>query len=157
MMGRRTTRGLNTGVPFMAEKRIDPARALPNKRRELFCALYADKFWGRPADALLAAKFKPRAGQEEKSALRLLDDPEMAARVKHLREQKSELSVADPAWIKDHFVEIVKKAEKDSDRIRALTGLQKAIAPLSPKKRQGEGADAEQPELPLFEGGDDGV
>jgi len=56
-------------------------------------------------------------------------------------------------------VEIVKKAEKDSDRIRALTGLQKAIqGPSAPQRRKGPEAEgaAVQPELPLFEGGDDG-
>ena len=65
--------------------------------------------------------------------------------------------MADPAWIKDHFVEIVRKAEKDSDKIRALAGLQKAIAPQTPKRRGLEDCALEQPALPLFEGGDDGV
>jgi len=141
----------------MGNAKQDTAKPLPNKRRELFCALYAGEFWGRPADALLAAKFKPRPGQAERQALHLLEEPEVAARVKHLRERKAESSIADPAWIKDHFVEIVKKAEKDSDRIRALAGLQKAIAPASPRKSSGDELDSEQPELPLFEGGDDGV
>jgi hypothetical protein len=134
-----------------------PSAALANKRRELFCKLYAEEFWGRPLEALLAAKYKPREGGAAKAALRLLEDPEISARVKFLRERKAELSIADPAWIKDHFVEIVRKAEKDSDRIRALAGLQKAIAPAPPKKRQAADDDAEQPQLPLFEGGDDGV
>ena len=135
----------------------DPAQALPNKRRELFCALYAEELWGSPAEALLAAKYKPRQGQAEKSALRMLEEPDVKARIKFLRERKAEHSVADPAWIKDHFVEIVKNAEKDSDRIRALTGLQKAICPQQPKKRTDDDAELAQPKLPLFEGGDDGV
>lgn len=134
-----------------------PEKPVQNKRRELFCELYADEFWGRPAEALLAAKFKPREGQAEKAALKLLDEPEIRARVKFLRERRAERSIADPAWIKDSFVEIVRKAGKDSDKIRALAGLQKAISPQTPKKRSAEDAALEQPGLPLFEGGDDGV
>ncbi len=138
-------------------KASSPALPLPNKRRELFCVLYSEQFWGRPAEAILAAKFKPRPGGAEKAALKLLEEPDVKARVKHLREIRSENSVADPAWIKDHFVEIVQKAEKDSDRIRALTGLQKAIQGPPQQRRREQEDSLVQPQLPLFEGGDDGA
>lgn len=134
-----------------------PERPLRNKRRELFCQLYSGEFWGRPAEALLAAKFKPKQGQAEKTAAALLDEPEVEERVKALRGRKAERSIADPAWIRDSFVEIVRKAEKDSDKIRALAGLQKAIAPQSPKRRAQDESVMEQIQLPLFEGGDDGA
>lgn len=136
----------------------DPSLPLRSKRRELFCRLYAGDLWGRPGEAFIGAGYKPRDGQALKAALKLLESADVRERVRRLRELRAENSVADPAWIKDHFVEIIEHAEKDADRIRALSSLQRSVIPGSQRRSKPDEGQSGQfhPELPLFEGGDDG-
>lgn len=137
---------------------FSPSVPLRNKRRELFCQLYAGKFWGFPEQAFSAAKYKSEEPARSKNAKRLLKSRDISARVKFLRKQISENSIADDAWIKEHFIEIAESAEKDSDRIRALANLYRAVMGAAPLKKntatENDDADAIE-DVPLFEGGDD--
>lgn len=140
---------------------------LRNRRKEKFCRLYAGDFWGDPVAALQAAGFLLKGKKAADFAETLFDDPEIRARIVHLRGCRAERSLADEAWIKDLLVEIATNALKDSDRIRALTGLAKIISEGGPVRHSSRKADRSdglpegsqnifQPLLPGFEGPADG-
>lgn len=113
-------------------RRFNPAAPLRNKRRELFCRLYASDFWGRPEEALKAANYHVQGeSAARKTAGMILDSEEVRERIAYLRKIKSENSVADDAWIKESLIKIIEHAKKDSDRIRALSNLKKLLVSTS--------------------------
>ena len=133
---------------------------LPNRKKEKFCRLYAEHFWGDPCGALRAAGYLLNGKKAVDFAETLFDDPEIRARIVHLRSCRSERSIADESWIKELLVEIAKNALKDSDRIRALANLAKIIREGGSVRNNRKSQDCtfiiDQPLLPGFEGPPDG-
>ncbi len=133
---------------------------LPNRKKEKFCRLYAEHFWGDPCGALRAAGYLLSGKKAVDFAETLFDDPEIRARIVHLRSCRSDRSIADEAWIKDLLVEIAKNALKDSDRIRALASLAKILRDGGSVRNSRKSNDStlviDQPLLPGFEGPPDG-
>ena len=133
---------------------------LQNRKKEKFCRLYAEHFWGDPCGALHAAGYLLNGKKAVDFAETLFDDPEIRARIVHLRSCRSERSIADEAWIKDLLVEIATNALKDSDRIRALASLAKIIREGGTVRNSRKSNDStliiNQPLLPGFEGPPDG-
>ncbi len=133
---------------------------LPNRKKEKFCRLYAEHFWGDPCGALRAAGYLLSGKKAVDFAETLFDDPEIRARIVHLRSCRSERSIADESWIKDLLVEIATNALKDSDRIRALANLAKIIREGGSVRNSRKSNDStlriDQPLLPGFEGPPDG-
>ncbi len=145
-------------------RRFNPAAPLRNKRRELFCRLYASDFWGRPEEALKAANYQVQSeSAARKTAGMILDSEEVRERIAYLRKIKSENSVADDAWIKESLIKIIEHAKKDSDRIRALSNLKKLLmsSPSSGasgrRSRNEISISMEQAVFPFFEGVEDGA
>lgn len=147
-------------------RRFNPAAPLRNKRRELFCRLYASDFWGRPEEALKAANYHVQGeSAARKTAGMILDSEEVRERIAYLRKIKSENSVADDAWIKESLIKIIEHAKKDSDRIRALSNLKKLLVSTSSsapgasgrRSRNEISISMEQAVFPFFEGGEDGA
>ena len=101
----------------------DPARPLP-KKKEMFCRLYAGEHWGDPAAAARNAGFS----DEPEAVEKLLDDQAIAGRIRYLRRQLADHTIADQAWIKRCFVEIIKNADKPADKLRALATLYRTLA-----------------------------
>lgn len=133
---------------------------LPNRKKEKFCRLYAEHFWGDPCGALRAAGYLLSGKKAVDFAETLFDDPEIRARIVHLRSCRSERSIADESWIKELLVEIATNALKDSDRIRALANLAKIIREGGSVRNNRKSNDStlriDQPLLPGFEGPPDG-
>lgn len=133
---------------------------LQNRKKEKFCRLYAEHFWGDPCGALRAAGYLLSGKKAVDFAETLFDDPEIRARIVHLRSCRSERSIADEAWIKDLLVEIATNALKDSDRIRALASLAKILRDGGSVRNSRKSNDGtlviDQPLLPGFEGPPDG-
>ena len=124
---------------------------LKNRRKERFCRLYADTFWGDPAAALNAAGYLLQGKKACEFADSLFDDPEIRARIVHLRARRIKWSLADEAWIRDLLIEIATGALKDSDRIRALTNLAKILQAEKAAAKELPESDLMQIELPGFE------
>lgn len=136
---------------------------LPNRRKENFCQFYAGEYWGNPCAALRAAGYLLSGRKAVDFAETLFDDPEIRARIVHLRNRRSERTLADEAWIKELLIEIATNALKDSDRIRALASLAKIIheggSVRNSRKKWEQESDFPafaQPLLPGFEGPLDG-
>jgi|GEM_PF-4804732 len=102
--------------------RRDPARPL-QKKKELFCQLYTGEHWGDPAGAAREAGFSA----EIKSVRKLLADNAVRARIRYLRQQLADQTIADEAWIKRSFIEIIKNADKPADKLRALAALYRTL------------------------------
>ena len=136
------------------------SRPLKNRRKEKFCRKYAEEFWGDPIGALRAAGFLLKGEKAVNFAGMLFDDPEVRARIVHLRSCRSERSIADESWIKELLVEIATNALKDSDRIRALVNLAKIVSEGGSVRNSRKDGDHtpgnDQPLLPGFEGPPDG-
>lgn len=105
----------------MKKKKAKMDGPLKSPGKEKFCKLYAGSFWGDGKGAAEKAGFADPAGKAEI----LLADPAVIERIRHYRKLRSEMTLADEAWIKEAFINIVKETEKDSDRLRALASLQK--------------------------------
>lgn len=133
---------------------------LPNRKKEKFCRLYAEHFWGDPCGALRAAGYLLSGKKAVDFVETLFDDPEIRARIVHLRSCRSKRSIADESWIKELLVEIATNALKDSDRIRALANLAKIIREGGSVRNSRKSNDStliiDQPLLPGFEGPPDG-
>ena len=132
---------------------IRPEKPLRNKRHELFCNIYAHEFWGRPAEAAEKAGYKPN----RKTICSLFENRDIRARIRFLRECLADQSIADDAWIRENFIDIIKNADKTSDKIRALATLHRAV--LSGKhsdERRNGGMESSESLLSLFEGAEDG-
>ena len=115
--------------------------------KEKFCKLYAGPYWGNGQLAAEMAGFSDPA----KKAEMLLGEPEVMERIHYYRKLRSEMTIADEAWIKEIFIQIVKESEKDSDRIRALAFLQKyADSSLSSISEKGDDCGEEKKEVPVF-------
>ena len=54
------------------------------------------------------------------------------------------MTLADEAWIKEIFINIVNETEKDSDRIRALASLQKYAGVLPEQQSSGRKEENEE-------------
>lgn len=124
---------------------------LKSPGKEKFCKLYAGAFWGDGKGAAEKAGFADPARRAEA----LLADPAVIERIRYYRKLRSEMSLADEAWIKETFIHIVKESEKDSDRLRALAGLQKYAGDNNsiPEGRTEENSDAdESPSAFFFDG-----
>jgi len=142
----------------MSKKRPG-ASPLENSKKERFCRLYAGEYWGDPQAALRAAGFifdQNRSAAE--FAEELFDDEAVRERITYLRSVRASASKADETWIRELLVDIAQHAAKDSDRIRALTGLAKVLAGEKMPRRRADTALADiiQPMLPSFEGCADG-
>ena len=136
----------------MSRKRIKKDKELKNRTKEAFCKAYASLFWGDPVGAAEKANWTPSAGK----AVELLSDPEIVERIKELRRKKAALSVADEVWIREAFISIVENAEKDIDKLRALSGLQKFLSMQKEKSDQGNSSAVQKNTEPFFEGCEDG-
>ena len=101
----------------------DPARPL-QKKKEFFCKLYTYEHWGDPIEAARKAGFET----DPESLRKLLNRPEIGSRIRYLRQQISDQTVADEAWIKRCFIEIIKNADKPADKLRALATLYRTLA-----------------------------
>ena len=119
------------------ERKNDPMKS-PGK--EKFCKLYAGPFWGDGKGAAEKAGFSNPAEKAEK----LLADPAVIDRIRHYRKLRSEMTLADEAWIKEIFINIVNETEKDSDRIRALASLQKYAGVLPEQQSSGRKEENEE-------------
>ena len=118
--------------------RRDPARPL-QKKKELFCQLYTSEHWGDPAEAARKAGYS----DEIESVRKLLADNEINARIRYLRQQLADQTIADEAWIKRSFIEIIKNADKPADKLRALAALYRTL--IGTKKTDpASGAEAEE-------------
>ena len=80
-----------------------PEKPLKNKRHELFCNVYAHELWGRPAEAAEKAGYKP----SQKTIRDLFENPDIRARIRFLRECLADQSIADDAWIRENFIDII--------------------------------------------------
>ena len=136
----------------MKEKNVKKEKALKSKTREAFCQAYAGAYWGDPVGAAEKANWTPSAGK----AVELLSDPQIVERIRELRKKKAALSVADEAWIADVFIAIVQNAEKDTDKLRALAGLQKFLAVRKGKILPDTSDDMPEGKSVIFEGCEDG-
>jgi len=136
------------------KKSLDPALPLKNKRKELFCQLYALEFWGKPVEALLGANYNVPETDAAKRAKEILTAENVQQRIKFLRKTQAELSIADNVWIQECLINIIHNAKRDSDRIRALASLNKLmnVKPVSKTQQQNLNIRMEQLSLPLFEG-----
>lgn len=142
----------------MMEIRPKGSVPLRHKKREAFCRYYASFYWGRPGEAAAAAKYHLSDEAAQGYAAALLECDDVRDRVAYLRRVRAEVAVADDAWIRELLTEIATHAARDSDRIRALAQLAKAVSGgRIPRNRRSDPDDAPvQPQLPLFEGGADG-
>lgn len=130
-----------------------PEKPLKNKRHELFCNVYAHELWGRPAEAAEKAGYKP----SQKTIRDLFENPDIRARIRFLRECLADQSIADDAWIRENFIDIIMNADKAADKIRALATLHRAVvAGKRPDNRRKDGEDSPESLLSFFEGSEDG-
>ncbi len=129
----------------------DASRTIANKRKELFCELYSFEFWGRAAEAASKAGYQVT----ERRVRELLGDPEIRERIRFLRKQLAEQTVADEAWIQKNFVDIAMNADKASDKLRALATLYRAVMEKEKPAPLSGGEPESFPEL-SFEGEEDG-
>ena len=142
-----------------ANSKINQTGSFPlqNKRKEVFCGLYAFEFWGRAAEAALNAGYKLTSPVRLRA---LLADPEIRSRIRFLRKQIAEQTVADEAWIQKHFIEIAVNADKPGDKLRALAALYRATVERE-KGSCGELSEIERVDDPFagfnFDGGDQGL
>ena len=113
--------------------RRDPARPL-QKKKELFCQLYTGEHWGDPSGAARKAGFSA----EIESVSKLLGDSAVRARIRYLRQQLADQTIADEAWI-----EIIKDADKPADKLRALAALYRTLTGTK-KNDPPSGAEAEE-------------
>ncbi len=128
-----------------------PEKPLRNRRQEQFCHIYACELWGRPAEAAEKAGYRP--GQ--KTVRALFENPDVRNRIRYLRECLADQSIADDAWIRENFIDIILNADKSSDKIRALATLHRAlVSGRNPDGRRKEETDDSF--LSLFEGAEDG-
>ncbi len=122
--------------------RRDPARPL-TKKKELFCQLYTSEHWGDPAEAARLAGYS----NEIESVRKLFGDNMVNARIRYLRQQLADQTIADEAWIKRSFIEIIKNADKPADKLRALAALYRTLTGVR-KADPPSGTDSE-PEFPF--------
>lgn len=137
----------------MKKKAVKKEKPLKSKTREAFCQAYAGPYWGDPVGAAEKANWTPSAGK----AVELLSDPEIVERIRELRKKKAALSVADEVWIRDAFISIVLNAEKDTDKLRALAGLQKFLAMRKDKLLPENCREEAGRTAVVFEGCEDGM
>ncbi len=123
---------------------------LENPYKEKFCRHYAGAYWGDPCGAVRAAGYTCSVPEAVSLAESLFDDPEVRKRIVSLRRKRMDELVADETWIRELLADIAVHAEKDSDRIRALNSLAKAVA-LNPRKKSPVSEDDSEKILP-FEG-----
>ena len=118
----------------------DPSRPL-QKKKELFCKLYTFECWGDAAEAARRTGFST-----DPDKLRaLLCSPDISERVRYLRSQIAEQTIADEAWIKRCFIEIIQNADKPADKLRALSALYRTLAE---QKKQAAKTD-DEPDFPF--------
>ena len=118
--------------------RRDPSRPL-TKKKELFCQLYTSEHWGDPAEAARLAGYSH--GIE--SARKLFGENMVNARIRYLRRQLADQTIADEAWIKRSFIEIIKDADKPADKLRALAALYRTLTGTK-KNDPAPGSDADE-------------
>ncbi len=145
-----------------AGKILPGAAVLRNRKKETFCQLYAGNLWGRPGEAWAASMEKVKCSREESRIWgeRWLEDTDIRQRVEYLRGIRAKNSIADNAWIKECLVRIASESGKVSDRIRALTNLNRILVLEQQEQKRAERQDDSdflQMNLPLFEGPRDGT
>ena len=131
-----------------------PEKPLRNKRHEQFCQIYACELWGRPAEAAEKAGYK----KARKTIRELFENPFVRARIRFLRACLAEQSIADDAWIRENFVNIIQNSDKTGDKIRALATLHRAVIAEKPsgERRNDNGMETPENLLRYFEGAQDG-
>ena len=137
----------------MKRKTVKKEQPLKSRTKEAFCKAYAGTFWGDPVGAAEKANWTPSAGK----AVELLSDPQIIKRIRELRRKKAALSVADEAWIAEAFISIAQNAEKDTDKLRALAGLQKFLSLRDDQTAEEKNKLSSAEKLPDFEGCEDGM
>ncbi len=104
-------------------KKKDPSKALEDSLHEKFCRSYAGICRETGIKAYVEASGEELSEEDAAmNACRLLKKIEIRERIDYLRE---EFVKSRNSWIICRLAEISEKAEKDSDRIRALVCLQK--------------------------------
>jgi ribonuclease HI len=113
-----------------------PECPLKDKKKENFCQVFA----GNPGTTTETAYREAYPGPDNKnayeSAKKLLQEKKVFERIRYLRDAKLLELKIDKLWIAEQRREIIKNAEKESDRLNALKDLEKNLQEISEQERK---------------------
>ena len=109
---------------------------LDNIRHEKFCQLYSGRCYGFANRAYKLAGFNPKDDKSARSeGSKLLTNPNIWARIKHLREEMRQKMAIDASEILKLRLEIAKNRKKGTgDRLSALKDVERSLGLETPEK-----------------------
>lgn len=115
---------------------FDGSHPLANMRWEAFCQLYSSSCFGNAARAYRQAGYKPKTdGAAAAEACRLLINDNVDKRIAYLRKLRAKELAIDATRIMEMRLKIIYSADaSDSDKLRALDSIEKALGLNQPEK-----------------------
>jgi hypothetical protein len=114
----------------------DGATPLANPRHEAFCQLYAGACFGNGSRAYSEAGYRPKNEATARAeASRLLAKDNVWERVQHLRKLRMKDLAIDQTRVMELRLKVIYGQDSsDSDRLRALDSIEKAMGWHQPEK-----------------------
>jgi hypothetical protein len=110
------------------------AQALRSRKRETYCLEVAGECWGNNTEAYCRAFGVTDRDAAGAAAARLMRDPLIKARIRHLREEACEQLGVDRRYLLEKRKYIAEHGRNMADRLHALDAMEKSLGLDTPIK-----------------------